>query len=182
MPPRADPAAPLGDRLRIAEATAPEDLETVRTLCRDFRRWLLVRYAAHAHILETYYAEDAYEALLADLPRLHAAPGGAILLATLDGRPAGCVMLAPLPEPDACEMKRMYVADFARGTGAASALVEALCALAKARGRKAMRLDTGRIQVEAQALYLRQGFAVRGPYVDLPPALAGFMVFMERPL
>ncbi|SDW36429.1 Acetyltransferase (GNAT) family protein [Albimonas donghaensis] len=186
--PLSDPGAgsaaeprPTG-RVEIAEATSPEDLAAIRALCRAFRTWLMVRYVDHPDIIEAYYAEDRWEALLDDLPRLHAAPEGAILLARLDGRPAGCAMFAPLPEPDACEMKRMYVDGFARGTGVAAGLVEALCALAKARGRTVMRLDTGRIQVEAQALYARRGFVVRGPYYEAPPSLADFLVFMERPL
>ncbi|MEC9434371.1 MAG: GNAT family N-acetyltransferase [Pseudomonadota bacterium] len=173
---------PLGERLEIVEVATPSDLAEVRALCRAFREWLLIRYVAHREIIDAYYAEDRWEALLDDLPRLHAPPEGAILLARLDGRPAGCVMLSPLPEPGACEMKRMFAAEFARGTGVAAALVEAVCALAKARGRAVMRLDTGRIQTEAQALYRRQGFADRDAYYEAPPLLADFLVFMERRL
>ena len=38
-------------------------------------------------------ALDVFEGRLARLPTLHGPPDGAILLATADGRPAGCVML-----------------------------------------------------------------------------------------
>ena len=74
--PLSDPGAgsaaaprPAG-RVEIAEATSPEDLAAIRALCRAFRSWLMVRYVDHPDIIEAYYAEDRWEALLDDLPRL----------------------------------------------------------------------------------------------------------------
>ena len=168
--------------LTLREATRPEDLAAVRALCAEFRLWLLERYAAHPWIIETVYAPEAWAPLMQALPRLHAPPRGAILLAERAGRPAGCAMLQPLPEAGVAELKRMYVAPFARGTGAAAALVEAMADLARARGYASLRLDTGFLQVEAMALYRRQGFSERGPYGDPPAHMLEILRFFERPL
>ncbi|MDF2233119.1 GNAT family N-acetyltransferase [Albimonas sp. CAU 1670] len=169
-------------RIELREALAPEDHDRARALCETFRDWLRVRYADHPVVVGDYYGDAAWAPLMADLPTLHAPPEGAILLAFLDGRLAGCTMLRALPEPGLCEMKRMYVEAFARGTGVASALVEGLCDLARARGYRTMRLDTGRLQVEAQALYRRSGFVERGPYYDPPENLCELLVYFERAL
>ncbi len=169
--------------ITLREAVSPADHAAARALCESFRDWLRIRYADHAQVIDAYYSDAAWAPLMAALPEIHAPPAGAILLAELDGRLAGCTMLRPLPEPGLCEMKRMYVADFARGGGVAPALVEGLCSLASARGYAAMRLDTGRLQVEAQALYSRHGFAEIAPYYEIPALMPpGFLICYERAL
>ena len=169
--------------ITLREATCEADHDQARALCGSFRTWLRGRYADHAHVLDAYYADAAWAPLMAELPRIHAPPEGAILLAELDGRLAGCTMLRALPEPGVCEMKRMFVEGFARGSGLASALVEGLCTLAAARGYGVMRLDTGFLQVEAQALYRRHGFQEIEAYYPRPEAMGpGFLIYFERAL
>ena len=64
-----------------------------------------------------------YEADVARLPAGYSAPDGAVLVATIDGVPAGCVGLRRF-EADRCEMKRLHVRPSARrdGVGRAFAL------------------------------------------------------------
>jgi GNAT superfamily N-acetyltransferase len=87
-------------------------------------------------------------------------PGGAFLVAWLDGAPAGCGGWRSLDGGDEiAEIKRMYVAPAARGRGVATALLRALEDSARRAGRKRMVLETGYRQPEAIALYGKAGYA-----------------------
>jgi ribosomal protein S18 acetylase RimI-like enzyme len=119
--------------------------------------------------------------LLAELPRIHARPQGAMFLARLDGETIGCVMQHEIA-PGVSEMKRLFVSERARGSGAARALCEASLARAKEDGYRLMRLDTGFRQVAAQKLYRRLGFRERGAYYSVPDDLKPILVFFEREL
>lgn len=115
---------------------------------------------------------------MAQLPTLHQRPDGLILLATLDGKAAGCVMLKRL-EPGICEMKRLFVQPDCRGHGVGQQLCRHLILEAAATGYKILRLDTGIRHHEAQALYSGLGFRQIEPYYDCPPELREMLMFME---
>jgi putative acetyltransferase len=68
------------------------------------------------------------------------------------------------------------------GRGVGRRLTEALIALARERGYRAMRLETSIRLHEAQALYRRFGFREVAPYIDMPEVLLPFALFMERTL
>lgn len=100
------------------------------------------------------------------------APGsGAFLVARSGGQPVGCGALRRLIEPALVaelgpavgELKRMYVAPYARGQGIGAALVTALEAEARRLGLRRLVLETGTRQAAALALYRRAGF------MDIPP-------------
>ena len=61
-------------------------------------------------------------------------------------------------------------------------LAEALIDLARERGFRTMRLETGDLQTEAQSLYRSLGFRRIEPYHDCPEELRRYLVFMERSL
>ena len=110
---------------------------------------------------------------------LAALPGGydAILVARDGEEVVGCVALRPLEE-GACEIKRLYVRPFARGTGAGRALVEASISRARELGYTAMRLDTLPTMDAARALYLSLGFRRVERYNDNP--IDGVLFFELR--
>ncbi|WP_160009237.1 GNAT family N-acetyltransferase [Rhizobium sp. 18055] len=158
-----------------------EAISAVQDFCRAFRSWLYERYPDDLATVDVYYNPKTFEALLARLPELHRRPQGAIFLARLDGVPVGCVMQQQ-NAPGIVEMKRLFVSDAARGHGVGAALCAASMAQAKADGYQTMRLDTGKHQTEAIALYRRIGFVQRGPYYETTPELVELLRFFERPL
>ncbi len=123
---------------------------------------------------------QGFSAELAVLPEMYAAPAGRLLLAIQDGQTLGCVGVRRLTsDPEACEMKRLYVREAARGTGLGRRLAEASLAAARELGYRRIVLDTLATMTAARALYGQLGFTDRTPYYDNPvPGVA----YLERAL
>ncbi len=166
--------------LTITEARLPADLPEIQALVTDFLGYVRVLYADEVWLVERYYAPEAMDRLLAELPILHAPPRGVILVAWLQGetRPVGCIMGLPLTDTIA-EMKRLYVRDEARGRGAGRQLCTALMDWARRRHYQRMRLETGHRQTDAIAAYGALGFRIIPPYQPYDDAMAERMVPME---
>ena len=84
-------------------------------------------------------------------------PGGAFLIARLDGVPVGCGALRPFA-PGIGEIKRMYVEPSHRGKGIARRVLADLERRAAAFGYLSVRLETGTLQQEALCLYESSGY------------------------
>lgn len=72
------------------------------------------------------------------------------------------------------ELKRMFVSPQARGMGVGAGLLDAVEALARDRGIRTLRLETGEPQAEAIRLYERAGYVrieAFGEYVDDPTSV-----------
>jgi ribosomal protein S18 acetylase RimI-like enzyme len=80
-----------------------------------------------------------------------------MLLAYLGGEPVGCGALKHHPGAPS-DIKRMWVADAARGLGLGRRLLTELEACAAANGARAVRLETNRNLHEAIALYRTAGY------------------------
>ncbi len=117
-------------------------------------RELIVAYQTALGI-DLSFQDFAHE--VATLPGGYAPPDGVLLLAVVDGRAVGCVGVRRF-DAERCEMKRLYVAPAARGTGAGRTLAEQAMAHARALGYTRMLLDTLPSMHQAQALYERLGF------------------------
>ena len=108
---------------------------------------------------------------LAALPGDYAPPRGALVLALVDGAPAGCGALRALPDadyPNACEMKRLYVRRAFRGFGLGRALAQALMDQATGAGYSTLLLDTLDDMESARGLYETLGFVEVPPYYFNP--------------
>ena len=84
-------------------------------------------------------------------------PGGTFVVGLCGDVPVCCGGLKRLPD-GACEIKRMFVVDAARGRGVARALLAELEARARTLGYEIARLDTGPKQARAQRMYERAGY------------------------
>ena len=168
-------------KLSIRPAETAQDLDAVRVLCWAYRSYLLTELPQDRHVTEAFYAEAYYQELMDRLPQEHAAPNGAMMVATLGGDVVGCGMTHRLA-PGICEVKRVFVNASARGHGAGRALCLALMDQARSDGYHTMRLDTSKALTAARALYTELGFVERGPYYEVPEIAHGALVFYEMAL
>ena len=91
------------------------------------------------------------------LQEMYSKPVGGLLLAMVDGKPAGVAGIRKFEGND-CELKRMFVkADF-RGIGLGKELIVAAIELAKNLNYKCIKLDTADFMKDAISLYARNGF------------------------
>jgi len=79
------------------------------------------------------------------------------VIAFKDGAAIGCGAIKKLTE-DAVEVKRMYVDEYARGKGVAGSILSELEHWALDLGYDRCRLETGKKQPEAIALYQKKGY------------------------
>ncbi len=158
-------------KICIEPARSTEDLERVRGLMRTYGVFLASNPAGPVNICLVDYEKE-----LAELPGYYAGPHGVLLLATVDGRDAGCVgfrpahpILAADADEQACEMKRLWVGDDFRGLGLGRRLAEAGIEWARGAGYNAIYLDTvPAAMADANALYQRLGFERTQRYNDNP--------------
>ena len=166
--------------VEIIEAQSDQHMAQAASLIRDFVSWCHRRYRERPWLVDSYLQIGDFEEELSSLAQAYPPPG-ALLLALVDGRPAGCIALRTLTD-GICEMKRLFVRPEHQGLGVGRRLTEALIDLARRRGLTTMRLDTGDLQTEAQGLYRSLGFAPIRPYYECPDRLRRHLVFMELAL
>ena len=119
-----------------------------------------------------------FEAELASLPGEYGAPAGHLLLAFVDGQPAGSGALRPLADVDyanACEMKRLFVRPGFRRFGLGRLMAQTLLDEARRAGYSAMLLDTLDEMESARELYASLGFEEIPPYYFNPIAGAHYL-------
>ena len=127
------------------------------------------------YALSLYPAESYYGLAIGELEK----PGVTLFVAREAGAAVGTVALADRGDGTA-EIKRMFVADAARGLGVATLMLNALELHALASGITLVQLETGPKQPAAIALYEKHGYAVIpnfGQYVGDDSSIC-----MEKPL
>jgi putative acetyltransferase len=142
--------------VRIDEASTPRHYEIALELVREYAATL-------GHDLTFQIFQDE----IADLKSAYGPPTGRLLLAEIDGVPAGCVALRGR-DGGACEMKRMFVRPAFRGRGLGRRLAEAVIAAARELGYERMRLDTLAHMHVPRTLYRSLGFVEVEPYYHNP--------------
>jgi len=106
-------------------------------------------------------------------------PHGAFLVASIDGETVagGCVKTMA---PRVGYLKRMWVAESARGLGLGRRMLEALEAETRALGLTTLRLETNKALHEAIALYRSAGYREVKPFNDEPYATHWFEKRLRR--
>lgn len=131
-------------------------------------RELFLEYAAELGVDLCF---QGFEEELATLPGAYSDPRGTLVLALVDGAPAGCCALRPLDNvdyPNASEMKRLYVRKPFRRFGLGRQLAEAVLDHARTEGYHCVLLDTLDDMEAARALYADLGFQEIAPYYHNP--------------
>ena len=96
-------------------------------------------------------------------------PAGLFLLASLRGEPIACGALK-FHDNEPTEIKRMWVAESARGLGIGRRLLSELEAQAARHGVRAVRLETNKTLAEAISLYRSAGYTEVPRFNDEPYA------------
>lgn len=146
--------------LRASAVTiAPEPADSV------VARWCLQRYF---DLLDERF-EGGYDPANAQPADAHEfmPPEGVFLVARATGEPVGCGALKTAG-PELGEIKRLWVAESARGLGIGQQLLDELESCARRIGHKRLRLDTNKSLTEAQALYQKNGYLEVPPFNDDP--------------
>ena len=146
--------------ISIAPPSSDIELLDVKRLLKD--------YADH---LKVDLCFQDFEGELACLPGEYSEPRGALLLATVDGIPAGCCGMRPMDNVDysnACEMKRLFVRPEFRRLGLGRQLAEDIMDLARIAGYDSLLLDTLNDMETARTLYKDLGFEEIPPYYFNP--------------
>jgi putative acetyltransferase len=159
----ATPAVDAGGRVSLIEVDDAAGIAAVREL-----------FTEYAESLGFSLCFQGFDRELESLPGAYARPGGALLLARLDGKAVGCVGMRPL-SPGICEMKRLYVKPAQRRSGAGRRLAEAIVAAGRDAGYEAMRLDTLETMHAARGLYRSLGFVEIPAYYANPICNAVYM-------
>jgi ribosomal protein S18 acetylase RimI-like enzyme len=143
-------------------------LEVIRSASTDAdfaqARVLFEEYAARLAIDLCF---QGFSQELDTLSRMYGRPGGVLLLAEIEGMPAGCAAVRPLKDVT-CELKRVYVRPEFRGTGMGRRLTETAMRAASEMGYKSIRLDTLPQMAAAQRLYEHLGFRDIPAYYGKP--------------
>jgi DNA-binding MarR family transcriptional regulator/GNAT superfamily N-acetyltransferase len=146
-------------------------------------------HPAAQHCLGEYFAEldrrfdngfDPRLSIPADAEELRP-PAGVLLLATLQSDPIGCGALK-FHDERPTEIKRMWVAEAARGLGIGRRLLEELEAHAGRRGSRIVRLETNHALTEAVAMYRAGGYVEVEPFNDEPYAHHWFEKRLTAPV
>jgi DNA-binding MarR family transcriptional regulator len=94
-------------------------------------------------------------------------PAGSFIIAYLRDEPIGCGAVKHHPGRPS-EIKRMWVAESARGLGIARRMLAELEGLARAAGAPSVRLDTNKALIEAIAMYRSSGYREIPRFNDEP--------------
>lgn len=152
----------------IHAETHVDALDHARRLLLEYGRFVVAQPGAARFCFGTLVKEAA------GLPQSYLEQGGGCLLALVAGNPEGFVAWRAIEptnqvEPDAWEMKRLWVRPSARGLGLGRRLSQAVVDRARAAGRKAVYLDTAPASMAAaHRIYIELGFEPCGAYNDNP--------------
>lgn len=155
--------------ITYAFATTPTQFQTARTLILHYAQWLN---------LDLTFQDFDHE--LAHLTTEYAAPTGAMLLAYVDGQPAGVVGVHQFDDRIG-EMKRLFVDTPYRHLGIGHQLVSRILRQAAQLHYDSVRLDTLPTMIGPQKLYASLGFKPIAPYRYNPVADALFLEYTVPP-
>ncbi len=136
--------------IRLAQSEA--DFKATKQLILAYVTWLGIDLSF-----------QNFDAEMAGLSTVYAAPNGGLLLATVAGVPAGVAGIKKFTDTD-CELKRMFVGAECRKLGVGKQLLTEAIILAKNLRYETIKLDTADFMKEAINLYVGAGFVEIPPY------------------
>lgn len=137
-------------------AASEKDFSDATELFKEYAAWLQIDLC-----FQNFGTE------LKQLPDMYGPPYGAIFLCKQNEQLAGCVAVRKFADKTA-ELKRMWVRPEFRSLGIGESLLQQALEFAKAKGYKAINLDTLVIMTPAIHLYKKYGFEESEAYYDNP--------------
>ena len=174
---RARLVAAMGDVERLLTA-AIVDIAPVDPLHPDAQH-CLTRSTSPSSIARFETGFDPQLSIPADADQLRP-PSGVLLLASLRSEPIGCGALK-FRDEQPTEIKRMWVAESARGLGIGRRLLQELEARAAQHGSRIVRLETNQTLTEAVAMYRSAGYVEVEAFNDEPYAHHWFEKHLATP-
>jgi GNAT superfamily N-acetyltransferase len=175
-------------RVQLAEGDA--DVNAARALCQEWFDWHWDNYPADWPTdsdpewpteIEHPMGPKVFQTILRELPDRHKRPSGGILIAYLDGRPAGCVMYNGAG-PGVAEFHRMFVSVGARGHGLGQKLLNRMFEQMVADGYTRVFFSSAAFLTHARAMYRNAGFVDMAHPQGFPETFRDRVYFMERAL
>jgi DNA-binding MarR family transcriptional regulator/GNAT superfamily N-acetyltransferase len=157
--------AAMGEVERLLTAALVE-IDGIDPAHRDAQHCLREYFAELDHRFDTGF--DPADSLPVDLDEMRP-PAGVFLVAMLHGEPIGCGALK-FHGAEPTELKRMWVAQSARGLGVGRRLLTELERRAAENGHHTIRLETNRTLTEAIAMYRSAGYREIDAFNDEPYA------------
>lgn len=153
--------------MKIQTVRSSSEVADAAKLMRNLVDANKVLYSDDQETIEEYYQGSWFFEREPEVPPEYRPPQGDILVAYMDGNPAGTVAIYK-SDSNHCELKSMFVAPEHRKSGVAAALCDSVIKLAKAQGYRTVRLTTGVRQLAARRLYEKLGFEMVAPWDSDP--------------
>jgi GNAT superfamily N-acetyltransferase len=167
--------------ISVSPAGSIEDFEILADLCRKLGAWDAEAVRPHGVSAEELAAIFHPARNAQEIAAKFCAADAAMLLARVDGHPAGCVAFEPFDD-EAIEVEKFFVDAPFRGKGVGRALMEAAMAeIARGRRRKVL-IHTTFYMESAVAVYTAFGFKPCPPFRETPIQVRHTDVFMSRTL
>lgn len=163
--------------LKIEPVKDVNQIADIQGLLRGYFEWFFELVPGSSEVA----AFSGWEQKINALPSRYFPPSGCFLLATVDGKAAGCVALIS-DDPEIGELKRMFVHPAFRGQRISERMVESLFEQARLYGYKRVILDSHRSMTNAHEIYRKLGFGEVDAPTDFPEELKQVVVFMDRSL
>ena len=167
--------------ITIRLAHSDGDFEIARTLCREWLDWHWKAYPDDWPVEGNPMEPQRFETTLQELPRLHARPGGGILIAFADGHPVGCVMYNEA-EAGVAVFNRMFVRESGRGLGAGRKMLERMFQEMIADGYHKVIFSSAKFLTHARTMYENAGFQNMEHPAGFPDDWRDYVYFMQRTL
>ena len=174
--------------VRLARDKA--DVEAARKLCQEWLDWHWENYPSDWPTkddpdwpteVEHPMDPEKFRATLEELPERHKRPGGGILVASINGIPAGCVMYNEA-SPGIAEFHRMFVSVKGRGNGLGRKLLESMFTQMIEDGYTRVFFSSATFLTHARTMYRSAGFVDMAHPAGFPDAWRDKVYFMERSL
>ena len=168
--------------ISVRLASDEEDIAAARALCKEWLDWHWQNYPADWPKGDDHPMDPVgFQAILENLPNLHERPLGAILVASVDGQPAGCVMYSEA-SPGNAEFKRMFVSATGRGHGLGRILLTRMFEQMVADGYHRVFFSSATFLTHARTMYENAGFIPMPHPRGFPDDWRDKVYFMERSL